>query len=55
MKKSELNESVNTLKAETHDALQLIIDELNHGQRQKLVKGEKVKELLDRYEVTYER
>ena len=42
------------LKAETHDALQLIIDGLNHGQRQKLVANEAVKELLDRYEVSYE-
>ena len=38
---------------ETHDELQLIIDELNHGQRQKLVRNEAVKELLDRYEVDY--
>ena len=46
-------ERAQALKTETHDALQLIIDELNHGQRQKLVKNEAVKELLDRYEVDY--
>ena len=47
-------EMAQALKAETRDALQLIIDELNHGQRQKLVRNESVKELLDRYEVQYD-
>lgn len=47
-------EKAQALKAETHDALQLIIDELNHGQRKKLVSNEAVKELLDRYEVQYD-
>lgn len=47
-------EKAQALKAETHDALQLIVDELNHGQRKKLVKNDEVKALLDRYEVSYE-
>lgn len=47
-------EKAQALKAETHDALQLIIDELNHGQRKKLIKNDEVKALLDRYEVDYE-
>lgn len=47
-------EMAQAIKAETHDALQLIIDELNHGQRQKLLKNEKIKELFDRYEVQTE-
>lgn len=47
-------EKAQALKAETHDALQLVVNELNHGQRQKLAKNEKVKALLDRYEVEYE-
>lgn len=38
---------------DTHDALQLIVDELNQGQRQKLVKNPEAKELLDHYEVEY--
>ena len=42
------------LKAETHDALQLIVDELNQGQKKKIIKNEKIKELLDRYGVNYE-
>ena len=47
-------EMAQALKTETHDALQLIVDGLNHGQRQKLVKNDEVKALLDRYEVDYE-
>ena len=54
MKKSELIERVDANMSETHDALQLVIDELNHGQRQKIVKNEAVRALLDRYEVEYE-
>lgn len=47
-------EKATALKAETHDALQLVVDELNQGQRKKIVKDEKVKALLDRYEVDYD-
>lgn len=54
MKKSELMQRTDNAVAETHDALQLIVDELNHGQRKKLVSNEEVKALLDRYEVIYE-
>lgn len=39
---------------ETHDALQAVVDELNQGQRKKLVKNPEIKALLDRYEVNYE-
>ena len=47
-------EKAEALRAETHEALQAVIDELNRGQRQKLIKNEKVKALLDRYGVEYE-
>ena len=40
-------------KAETREALQTVFDELNHGQRQKLLKDEKVKALFDLYGVEY--
>lgn len=43
-----------TVVNETQAALQAVFDELNQGQRQKLVRNEKVKELLDRYGVQYE-
>ena len=56
--KDKLRENVNKVKSETKDALQTVIDELNQGQRKKIVKNEivkneKVKELLDRYGVDY--
>lgn len=53
MKKTRLTEEVTRVKTETQGALQLLVDELNQGQRQKLVKNTEVKELLDRYNVTY--
>ena len=39
---------------ETHTALQTVYDALNKGQKQKLLKNEKIKELFDRYEVQTE-
>ncbi len=36
---------------ETKVALQTVYDALNHGQQQKLLKDEAVKELFDRYGV----
>lgn len=53
MKKSKLNHEVESLKTETKEALQLVIDELNHGQKQKITKNEAVKTLLNRYGVEY--
>lgn len=40
-------------KAETREALQTVYDTLNHGQRQKLLRDEKVKALFDLYGVDY--
>ena len=37
--------------AETQAALQLVYDALNQGQQQKLLKEQRVKELLEHYEV----
>lgn len=39
---------------QTHDALQLIWDATNTGQRNKMLKNEQIKELLDRYGIVYE-
>lgn len=50
---SKYTESAQAKFSETHDALQLVVDELNQGQRQKIVKNEEVKALLDWYEVDY--
>ena len=53
MTKTELKNAVDNTMNETHDALQLVVDELNKGQRQKIVKNKQVKALLDRYGVDY--
>ena len=40
-------------KSGTREALQTVVDALNHGQRQKLLKDERVKALFDLYCVEY--
>lgn len=46
-----LNSRIDAVYAEIHDALQAVVDELNQGQRKKLVKNEKIKALFERYGV----
>lgn len=50
----ELTEKVNALKTETHDALQLVWDATNKGQRQKLLRNEQIKAMLERYNIVTE-
>lgn len=47
----ELTLAVEKCKQETKTALELIFSNLNHGQTQKLLKNQEVKELVDRYQV----
>ena len=47
----ELTLAVEKCKMETKSALELIFSNLNHGQTQKLLKNQEVKELVDRYNV----
>lgn len=54
MTKSELRDKTDKRMAVTHDALQLIWDNTNKGQRNKLLRNEDIKELLERYNVTVE-
>lgn len=54
MKKNELKEKVEKRISETHDAINTIIESLNSGQRKKICKNKKVKELLERYDVEVE-
>lgn len=54
MKKSMLEKNVAVCKEETKNALQLVYDSLNQGQRKKIVKDENVKALFDKYGVVYE-
>ncbi|MBQ0098581.1 MAG: hypothetical protein KBS62_06595 [Oscillospiraceae bacterium] len=51
MTKSELKQRSDKNFNDVKSALQLIFDNLNKGQQQKLLKNEKVKALLERYEV----
>lgn len=53
MIKKDLLEKVAKAKSETKDALQLVYNELNHGQQKKLLKEEAIKSLFDRYGVEY--
>ena len=55
MKKSKLQASVTACKTETADAITTIINSVSApGQRKKLLRNEKVKALLERYDVTIE-
>lgn len=47
----ELTIAVEKCKMETKTALELIFSNLNHGQTQKILKKQEVKELVDRYNV----
>lgn len=51
MKKTELQEKVSRLKDTTKDALQLVWDNINKGQKKQILKNPEVKELMDRYGV----
>ena len=53
MKKRDLKTRVKKTKNETKEALQIVYDLLNKGQKQKLTKNEEVKKLFDRYGVEY--
>lgn len=54
MLRQDLYNRVKAVKEETRDALQLVFDELNNGQKKKMLKNEEVKALFDRYGVQYE-
>ena len=51
MTKAELQTKTDAVINETRAALQTVYDALNHGQQQKLLKGEAVSALFDRYGV----
>lgn len=52
MKKNELNTKVKLLKSDTKQAILTILDNLNQGQRKKVLKNEEVKKLCERYGIT---
>lgn len=47
----ELSIAVEKCKQETKTALDLIFSNLNHGQTNKLLKNQEIKELVTRYDV----
>ena len=49
--RKKLRENVDKTKSDTKSALQLIFDNLNQGQRKKLIKNKEVYQLLKRYDV----
>lgn len=51
MKKLELAENTAACISVTHDALQLVWDNVNKGQKKKLYKQPEIKAVLDRYGV----
>lgn len=53
MLKKELLDKVAKVKDDTKNALQTVYDALNQGQQKKIVKEKEVKELFDRYGVSY--
>ncbi len=50
---NEWTDAATVVFEETKVALQTVYDALNHGQQQKILKDEGVKELFDRYGVNY--
>ena len=54
MKRDVLHQKTEAVVSETRTALQTVYDELNNGQRKKLLKSKEIKDLFDRYGVKYE-
>lgn len=53
MTKEELETKTDKVINETKEALQTVYDTLNQGQQKQIIKNENVKELFDRYNVSY--
>lgn len=52
---SELKDKIIAYNREIKESLQTVYNELNQGQRKKLLKNEVVKAMFDRYGVEYEK
>lgn len=51
--KKTLQTNAQKAKTDTKNALQIVYDSLNQGQRKKIVKNEEVKKIFDLYGVEY--
>lgn len=54
MKKNELIRAVDNRKITTKEALQLVWDNVNKGQKKQILKNKEVKDMFDLYQVNYE-
>lgn len=54
MNKKQLTDLVNDAKANAREVLQTVYDELNQGQKKKIVKNDKVRAQFDLHGVVYE-
>ena len=54
MTKDKLIAAVASAKAEARTALQLLVDNLNAGQKKKIVRQAEVRAMLDRFGVDYD-
>ena len=54
MKKSDLNRAIESRKMTTKEALQLLWDNVNKGQKNKILKKQEVKDMFDLYQVEYD-
>ena len=54
MKKTELFEAIESRKLTTKEALQLVWDNVNKGQKKQILKKPEVKSMFDLYHVEYE-
>lgn len=54
MKKTELFEAISIRKMTTKEALQLVWDNVNKGQKKQILKKPEVKSMFDLYHVDYE-
>ena len=54
IKKEQLTAAAASAKSETREVLQTVYNELNNGQKKKLVNNDKVRAIFDRFGVEYE-
>lgn len=54
MKKNKLTEATNANMEQTREALRLLWDNVNKGQKKQILKKPEVKDMFDRYGVKYE-
>ena len=55
MTKEELETKTENVISETKNAIEIMYNALNQGQRKQIVKNEQVKKLFDQYKVDYDK